>query len=381
MKIIVKTIEGGEQELAKELQDLGIEEMEILRRAVSFNGRKEQLYKVNYHSRLAIRVLVHITSGEVNDQDDLYKLCSTIKWTDYFDVDKTIAVNAVESQSVFNHKQFITYKAKDAIVDQFRNAFGKRPNVDNKDADVRINVQIYKNNCNISLDASGRSLHKRGYRVSQGHAPMSEVLAALIIAKAQAEYYDTIYDPMCGSGTFSAELIMRVCNIPAGYFSPNYAFQNWKNFDADLWQEVLEAAEENIVSTDKNIYCSDQDPEALSNAKSNLVRLRPFVRRFKMKRQDMFAVERYNPGLVLLNPPYDERIKLSDVEQFYSELGTLMKHGMRGSMIWLLSSNMQGIKKIGLKPSSKHNLLNGRKECKLLEYEIFDGKYSDHKAK
>ncbi len=374
MKIIAKTIAGVEELLAQEIQELGGENIEILRRAVSFEGRKDLLYKANYCLRTAIRVLVHVKSGEVNNQKDLYDLVESIKWSDYFDVDKTLAIDAVATASNFNHSNFVALKAKDAIVDQFRNKFGKRPNIELKKPDIRINVQIYKDQCNISLDSTGESLHLRKYKTFSGPAPVSEVLAAAIIDWSHFHGLPQMIDPMCGSGTFTCEAIMKYNKIPARYFNPSFSFQHWKMYDQDLWEDIKQEADDGITIQRYPFIASDADDKSLSIAKSNFEKLKPFAPGLKLKRADYFDIEDLTPSTVFLNPPYDDRIKIRDINEFYGRIGTVMKHQMKGSNIWLISGNMDAIKKIGLKPSSKRNLFNGPKPCKLHQYEIFEGK-------
>ncbi len=381
MKIIAKTFEGLEDTLAKEVERLGGEDVEVVKRAVIFSGRKDLLYKCNYQLRCTSRLLVHVKKGYAADKNSLYDLISTIRWDDYFDLSKTFSISVVLNSKNFTHSQFVAQRAKDAIVDQFRDKYGDRPNVDIKNPNVKINIQISGDNANISLDSSGKSLHKRGYKEYLGQAPVSEILAAGIVYLSEFQAYKKLVDPMCGSGTFLCEAIMQECNIPSRFFDPNFAFQHWKNYDQEVWADVKERADQEIESSSYPFLGFDLESDALSDTKANIAAFSDYATNIKIRKKDFFELESQEDAVFILNPPYGERIEVEDLFGFYGTIGDTMKQKQPGNTFWLLSANMDAIKKIGLRSDKRVNLYNGPLAAKLLKYEIFKGKRKDFKSR
>ncbi|MBN2805876.1 MAG: methyltransferase [Prolixibacteraceae bacterium] len=378
-EMIATTLFGLEDILAGELRALGATNIEILNRAVRFHGDQAMLYKSNLHLRTALKVLKPFTQLMIRDSIDLYKKIKRIDWEQYLSVDGTLAIEATVNGDYFTHSQFVALKAKDAIVDQFREKYDRRPSVDLDNPDLRINLHIYDRTCSVALDSSGASLGKRGYRQSQALAPMSEVLAAGIIALSGWDQQRDLYDPMCGSGTFSIEAALIACNMAPGRLR-NFGFEKWKDFDAALWAVVKQKADEKIVEPTCKIYGSDIDHDAIAISKSNAMNAK-VEKYIQFKQMDFLtSAEHFNDGLVLINPPYGERLKEKDeIVPFYQEIGTQLKHHYENCDAWIISSNIEALKFIGLRPSRKIRLFNGPLDCKLQKYELFKGKKGENR--
>ncbi len=372
--ITVKTQFGLEEVLAEELRALGAGEVEVLNRAVQCKGDPALLYKCNLHLRTALRVLVPIATFQARNEQELYEQVRDIPWGRYLTPRKTFAIDGTSHSDVFTHSKFIALKTKDAIADQFRDRFGTRPSVDTEDPDLRINLHVYDRTCTLSLDSSGRPLDRRGYRLARTLAPINEVLAAGIVKMTGWNGGPgTFSDPMCGSGTFAIEAAMMAAHIPPG-MGRHFIFEKWRDFDASLWKQIRSEAEAGIVRQPKlELFASDLDSHALDRAVENAERagVRQLI---KFKKQDFLRSEAPGDrGTIVMNPPYGERLPVEEIQQFYGEIGTHLKHHWAGYDAWIISGDLQAIKLIGLRPSRKVPLFNGSLECRLYKFELYSG--------
>jgi putative N6-adenine-specific DNA methylase len=364
------TLAGLEEILAQELIEIGADEVQIGRRSVYFSGDQKLLYKANYCLRTALKILVPIDSYKIFSADDLYQRGKNFKWEELFGLQQTFAIQSTVFTDLFNNSMFASQKLKDAIVDRFRYKFGERPSVDPKNPDIKINLHISNNYCTISLDSSGESLHKRGYRMDQNEAPMSEVLAAGLIRLSQWDGKRDFVDPMCGSGTIAIEAAMLANGIYPGVIRKNYTFKNWNNFNAKLFEQVEEEANP-IGITPVRIAASDilrrNIDIAFRNAEAAKV-----GQLIDFKIADFKALEpaSKNPFLVF-NPPYGERLSPEDTN-FYAMIGDRLKQHYTDAVVWIISTP-QCLKSIGLRPSRKISILNGSLECSFRKYELYKG--------
>ena len=379
-----KTFKGLEEVLAQELTELGANDVLIERRAVSFMGDKALLYRANHCLRTAIRILVEIAkpqrleiSKKTKPEDALYEAIKAIDWSRYMTADTTFAIDATVYSETFRNSRFVTYRVKDAVADYWQEKTGKRPNVKVSDPDLLINVHIANETVTVSLDSSGESLHKRGYRVATTEAPINEVLAAGMLLIAGWKGGSDFYDPMCGSGTLPIEAALIARNIAPGVFRKSFAFEKWLDFDAELWSDIYnddsrerEFAHK-IYGSDASFYAIQQ---ATKNVKSAGVQKDVELRQIRMEE---LRVQTSNP-LVMINPPYGERLASNkDMEDLYGKIGTALKHQFTGATAWIISSNDAAMKCIGLKPSKKMRLLNGELDCQFNKYELFQGKRNE----
>ncbi len=371
--MIAKTLQGLEEVLAGELENIGAENIKIVKRAVTFTGDLAVLYKANYLCRSAIAILRVLTVCKITTQEDLYKEISKISWESILDVDGTFCVEAVVSNTVFTHSHYVSLKIKDAVADRFRRLYNKRPNVDTENPDIFISVHLYEETCTISLNSSGKSLHKRGYRKQTDVAPINEVLAAGIILLSGWDKNSHFIDPMCGSGTFLIEAAMIANNIPAGYYRKSFGFQRWKNYDADLWENIKKEALLEQTEFEGQIVGSDISPVCIDMAYQNILSAK-FHKDIELHVQD---VEKQIPpkgkGIMICNPPYGERICPDDIFALYQGIGNALKHNYAGYTAWVICADNDAIKHIGLRPSKKINMFNGALACKLLKFEIYEG--------
>jgi len=379
-KFHAKTLKGLEGLLAEELRSLGASRTEILNRGVSFYGGRALMYRVNLASRLALRVLLPILRFEATDTDSLYRRIRKFDWSGYLDNRMTFAVDPVVHSPHFKNSQFVALKVKDAIVDRFRDRTSLRPSVNRQKPDLLINVHISGSWVNISLDSSGGSLHKRGYRTGHGsfEAPLNEVLAAGMVKIAGWDGKTPFLDPMCGSGTLAIEAAMIAANIPPGIFRKSFGFENWKDFDRDLMEHVAQKlpAEREVVVP---IIARDVDPEAVQLTR-RLVKQMELQNMITVEQGDFAESEAMEGITLIMNPPYGERMKPDDIEALYSMTGSTLKHKFPGSEAWILSSSKKALGNIGLKPSSRHELFNGSLSCSYVNYKTFSGNWKDHKA-
>ena len=385
--MLAKTFKGLEEVLAQELIELGANDVLIERRAVSFKGDKALLYRANFCLRTALRILVPIKSEKIKakgrkPEDQIYDIVKSIDWSRYMTVDSTFVIDTTLYSELFHNSLFVTYRIKDAIVDYWSEKAGKRPSVNTENPDLRINVHIGNDQLTVSLDSSGESLHKRGYRVATTEAPISEVLAAGMLLMAGWRGQSDFYDPMCGSGTLPIEAALIARNISPGVFRQSYAFEKWLDFDADLWSDIYNddsrerEFEYKIYGSDASFYAIQQ---AAKNVKSAGVAKDIELRQIRMEELKPSAVSLQPSALVMINPPYGERLASNkDIEELYSKIGTALKHQFTGATAWIISSNAAAMKCIGLKPSKKMHLLNGELDCQFNRYDLFAGKRNEH---
>lgn len=372
-KLTAKTFTGLEPVLAKEIETLGGKNIEVGRRAVFYDGDQELLYKSNYFLRTALRILKEIAVFQFRDIDQFYLRCKEINWLKHFTVNQSFAISSTVSQSKeFRNSMFASLKVKDAIADHFREKKGTRPNVDTQNPEIFIHVHINKNNCILSLDSSGESLHKRGYRASQGKAPLSEVLAAGMILLSGWNGNTDFIDPMCGSGTLPIEAAMIAQNIPPGRFRKDYAFENWQGYNSQLFEKIKASHQTKLFT--KKIYASDISRENVLTAQTNARRARVFsfidFQTCNMKNMEVNS----NNATIIINPPYGERLVEENMDLLYAMIGERLKHHFAGNTAWILTSSKEYLKNVGLKPGKKLTLYNGSLECTFAKYELFSGK-------
>ncbi len=376
--IVIKTLYGLENILKEELGKLNINDVSILNRAVEFEGDLRDVYLCNLELRTALSVLVKIKTGRVENQDQLYNFVNKIKWDEYFDNTKTIAVSSVTNSKQLSHTLFLGQKTKDAIVDYFRDKTGERPSVDVKNPDVKINVHLIDDVCNIYLDSSGRPLYIRGFNKEIGEAPINEVLAAGIILLSGWNKQDLFYDPMCGSGTFLTEAYMIACNIPATLHRDDFSFTNWKNYNVELWDKITSEAKMAIVPAGCEITGTDIDIKSVELCRKNLAKI-DVNHNVKVNAADFFetAPSGTDGGIIVTNPPYGIRLQEEDLNDFYKQIGNKLKFGYPGYTAWIISSELSALKLIGMKPDKKIILYNGQLECRLNKFTIFKGSKKD----
>jgi putative N6-adenine-specific DNA methylase len=372
-EMVATTFMGLEKVLAKEIQDLGGTEIEIMKRAVKFGGDDALLYRSNMALRTALRVLVPICTFTAHDEHDLYNETKSFSWENLINLDQTFAIDATISGALFNHSKYVTLKVKDAIVDRYREKSGERPNIDTEQPDVLLNVHINYDSVTISLDSSGTSLDKRGYRKNANEAPINEALAAGIILTTAWTPDIPFYDPMAGSGTFSIEAAMIGTNTPPG-LNRRFNFESWADFNPELFQKVKADLISRISKTKPQIFTRDIDSSNLSiiveNAKNAGV-----LECLDIKEEDFFASNAMSfSGLIVMNPPYNERIKLDNPEEFYSLIGDTFKKNYAGFDAWIISSEKEALKRVGLRAEQKTDLMNGGLEARLQKYVLFAGK-------
>lgn len=378
--MIAKTFMGLEEVLATELVSLGANNVAIQRRAVSFTGDKALLYKANMWLRTASRVLKPIITFRANDADEVYEKIKTVDWSKLMSVDSTFSIESTVYSDEFKHSKFVSYRVKDAIVDWFREKTGDRPSVRLDNPDLMFNIHISQRTCTLSLDSSGDSLHKRGYRISQNEAPINEALAAGMIMMAGWEGKTDFVDPMCGSGTLLIEAALIALNIPPGLYRSAFAFEKWKDFDRELFETIYHDDSEERPF-EHFIYGSDISSRAIKISEQN-VKSAGLLKYIRLEVKPVAELEAPSEGcLFVTNPPYGERITSPDIFSLYATLGSVMKHKFQGSSCWIISSHDECLEKIGLKPSQKNKLLNGKLECQYNRYDIFAGKRNEFVAK
>ncbi len=376
MNFIAKTFAGLEGVLAWELKAMGAANIEQARRAVSFSGDKRTLYKANLTLRTALRILVPIKSFKVKTPDDVYAGVKSIEWDKYMSLSQTFLIEQTVYSDVVSNSRFAVYKAKDAIADYFSERYGKRPNVSVANPNIFVNLYIAGENCTVSLDSSGEPLYKRGYRVAQTQAPMNEVLAAGLVLLSGWDAKSNFMDPMCGSGTIAIEAALFALNIAPGIFRKHFAFEDWKDFDAELLDELYNDDSEEREFKHK-IYASDINRAVVEVARKNIAAA-SLTKYIELQSSDfMQLTPPQTPLCIITNPPYGERLK-ADIEKLYSDMGTTLKHNYRDTTCHIISSSQDGFNKIGLKPSSKVKLYNGEIECEFRSYRMFEGKMKEN---
>ena len=375
-EMIAKTFQGLEEILAEELTTLGANDTQIGRRMVSFTGDKRMMYKANFCLRTAIRILKPIKNFTAKDADEVYNQIQAIPWEEYLDVNKTFAIDAVVFSEEFRHSKFVSYKVKDAIVDYFREKTGKRPSVRINNPDVLLNIHIAHTTCTLSLDSSGESLHRRGYRQEQVEAPLNEVLAAGMVLMTGWRGECDLIDPMCGSGTIPIEAALIARNIAPGVFRKGFAFEKWVDFDSEMFDEIYNDDSQEREFTHK-IYGYDNNPKANEIATHN-IKAAGVSKDVTLKLQPFQQFEQpQEKSIIVMNPPYGERISTNDLLGLYQMIGERLKHAFVGNEAWVLSYREECFDQIGLKPSKKVPLFNGALECEFRKYQIFSGKYKE----
>ncbi len=374
-EMVAKTFQGLEEVLAEELRGIGAENVRPGRRMVAFEGDLSIMYKANLCCRTALRILKPFHAFEAHNPDELYDKVKEYDWSEVLTLDKTFSIDVTAYSEEFTHSRYVTYRVKDAIADYFQDRFGrdKRPKVRLQDADAMINVHISGSEVTLSLDSSGESLHKRGYRVEQTEAPINEVLAAGIILKSGWRGDSPLVDPMCGSGTFLIEAALIAANINPGIYRNGFAFEHWKDFDAELFESIYndDSAERDV---EYKIYGSDISPRAISIAQRN-IRSAGVGRYIELEARPIAKWDEapQPAGVLVTNPPYGERISAPDMEGLYETIGERLKHVFTGYHAWIIGYRDEYFKCIGLTPSQRIPMLNGSLECELREYVIFDG--------
>lgn len=372
LTITIKTIFGVEEVLKEELNELGYNEVTVLNRAVQIQGTMSDVYYLNLHLRCAMSVLVEVKKFKIRDEQDLFKQCMKIDWTSYFDISKTFAVKGAIQSTIFTHTQFPFLLVKDAIVDTFRDKMGERPNVNIKTPQVVFDLYIKESQVTISLNTSGAPLYQRGYRTEVGEAPLNEVTAAALIRLSKWDRKSTFMDPFCGSGTLLIEAALLASGIPSNIDRQHYAFKNFIGFDAAMWEKIQSEAIKTCKGFDFEILGSDINSDMMMMAKRNLRGL-PIGRFVNVSSNSFQEVKKPSDhGTIVCNPPYGERMG-DGIEEMYAELGDWFKNELKGWNCWVISSNEEGFRSIGLKPTTKVKLYNGDLECSFREFKIFDG--------
>ncbi|MDH8702417.1 putative N6-adenine-specific DNA methylase [Dysgonomonadaceae bacterium PH5-43] len=378
-EMIAKTLYGVEEILAQELIELGANDVQIGRRVVTFSGNKELMYKANFHCRTALRILKPIKTFKAKNPEEVYENVKLIDWEQYLNEKTTFAIDAVVYSNSFTHSKFVAYKVKDAIVDQFTEKEMKRPSVSVSNPDIQIHIHISHEECTIALDSSGESLHKRGYRTEEAGAPLNEVLAAAMILKTGWRGESNFIDPMCGSGTLLIEATLIALNIAPGVYRNQYAFEKWEDFDAELFESI--SSDDSYEREFKfKAYGSDISQKAIYASNVN-VKNAGLSKYIDLKLQPIQEIQNApEKGILVTNPPYGERLNPRNLMELYGVIGERLKHVFEGYDAWIISSNLEGFEKIGLKPSSKIRLVNGDLTCEYRQYKIFKGKHKEFKG-
>ena len=368
---LAKTLAGLEDVLAEELRTLGASNVQPLKRAVSFEGDRSLLYRANYELRTALRILIPIHSFSAFNERDFYDAVRDIDWSAYMGVNDTLAVDAIAQGEVFRHSKYLGLLTKDAIVDQFRDRYNRRPNVDTISPTLRVNVHVQGAHADISLDSSGDSLHRRNYRRDTVEAPLNEVLAAGMVLLSGWNGQGPFVDPMCGSGTIPIEAAMLATNTPPQIRRVSFGFFKWPDFDQKLWKTVKEEADAKIQAFEFQILASDKDPRARNATALNLMSAELegaiWVEKTPFEKLESPKL----PGTLIMNPPYDERLKIEDTITFYKNIGDVLKKRWPGWSAWVISSNRDALKHIGLKSARKITLFNGALECSFQKFEMY----------
>ena len=380
-RMLAKTFYGFEALLEKELKELGAQAIVVGNRVVEFKGDKGFMYKANLCLRTALKILVPLHSCRVNTEADLYQAAYDFPWNQYFSAQHTIAIDSVVFGDQFTHALYVSQRVKDAIADQFRAVEGVRPSVDLKAPDIRINVHIDRNQCTFSLDSSGASLHHRGYRSATNIAPLNEVLAAGLIQLSNWDMRTDFLDPMCGSGTLLIEAAMLSCKIPANINRPAFAFEKWLDWDEDLYLTIEEAQLNKIQGLSGTIRGFDKAPSAVKKAQDNIrnANLEEFI---SVEKNNFFYSRKRDESALhmVTNPPYGERL-VGDMKALYKQIGDTLKQQYTNTQAWMITANLEAAKHLGLRPSRKIKLFNGKLESRLFHYAVYSGSKKTHKQK
>lgn len=378
-EIFAKTLHGLEDILSHELHEIGISQTIKHIRGVSFYGNNIDLFKANFFVRTAICFLKKLFSFDLTNNEELYNGIVAFEWENVFGVEKTFAVEATVNSKYFNHSQFVALKGKDAIADRFRKVVNRRPDVNVQNPDILINIHINNDKCTVSLNSSGEPLFKRGYRIDQYKAPLNETLAAGMILLSNWDKNELFIDPMCGSGTLLIEAAMISLNIPAGFYRKKYAFQNWNDYNDSEFKNIC-SNNTRVNNRNLKILGSDISKNALDAALKN-IRNADLNEYIKLQHKDFLKSGNHQKnGILIFNPPYGKRIESNDIIELYKNIGNQLKRNFAGCSAWIISSNKEAMKFIGLKPEKKYILFNGPLECSFNKYSIFSGSLKDLKS-
>lgn len=380
-EMIAKTAHGFEDVLAKELLQLGAQNIQKGVRSVRFVGDKGFMYKANLCLRTAIRILKPIATVTAKNDNQLYRAMYNFPWEKYMDIDQTFFFGVTLHSDFFSHSLFIAQKTKDALVDRFRKLEGRRPSVDKENPHIRFHVHVYQDQISISIDSSGKSLHQRGYKTATNIAPINEVLAAGMLLLSGWDGQSDFMDPMCGSGTIPIEAAMIACNIPVNINRAEFAFEKWSDWDEDLYLKIEESSLNKIRGFEHKIIGFDKAPSAVQKATDNVVNanLSDFI---EIRQADFFKSKKETEGFLqmVFNPPYGERLDI-EMQSFYENIGNTLKREYSGSHAWFITSNLPALKHVGLRPSRKIHLYNGKLESRLVKYEMYEGTKKIHKLR
>lgn len=373
MKLVAKTFHGLEQVLAGELEALGATNINVLKRAVSFDANKELLYRSNLQLRTAIRILQPLTTFKARNDEELYRAVKAYDWSPYLRDDQTLAIDPVVFSRFFTHSKYVALKVKDAICDQFRDKSGKRPSVDLQRPNLMINVHVAEDQFTLSMDSSGQPLNRRGYRTKEHPAPINEVLAAGMVMLSGYDGSQPFLDPMCGSGTIVMEATMIAARMAPNLKRKEFGFMRWNNYDESLWEKIFDEAQAQVRTPPQRINGSDMALSAIDVSRHSALD-------FGLKQYIDFEVAPFNEvlpkgknGIAIMNPPYDERMKSKDIVMLYTQIGDQLKQRFSGWNAWVISSNFEALKVISLKPAERHTLFNGSLECRFQKFDLYEG--------
>lgn len=373
MKLVAKTFHGLEQVLAGELEALGATNINVLKRAVSFDANKELLYRSNLQLRTAIRILQPLTTFKARNDEELYRAVKAYDWSPYLRDDQTLAIDPVVFSRFFTHSKYVALKVKDAICDQFRDKSGKRPSVDLQRPNLMINVHVAEDQFTLSMDSSGQPLNRRGYRTKEHPAPINEVLAAGMVMLSGYDGSQPFLDPMCGSGTIVMEATMIAARMAPNLKRKEFGFMRWNNYDESLWKKIFDEAQAQVRTPPQRINGSDIALSAIDVSRHSALD-------FGLKQYIDFEVAPFSEvlpkgknGIAIMNPPYDERMKSKDIVMLYTQIGDQLKQRFSGWNAWVISSNFEALKVISLKPAERHTLFNGSLECRFQKFDLYEG--------
>ncbi len=373
-QFVAKTLFGLENVLAQELEELGAQNVQKASRAVNFTGDKTLMYKANLHLRSAIRILAYLGEGKATNEDELYQLAFDYPWETIFSVGSTFAIDGVVSSRNFNHSKYVALKVKDAIADRFRKvAGGRRPNVDFKSPEYHLNVHIRGDKVTFFADSSSAPLFKRGYKIDVNAAPLNEVLAAGMIMLSGWDKKQPFLDPMCGSGTLLAEAGMMAANIAPNIYRKSFGFQNWSNYENSVWRDLIREAKAQVIPIEAELFGADVSRKNMAIAKRNLENIQLIDKiQFQVRAFEKTA-KPAEEGVLIMNPPYGERLEKDSIIDLYGQFGDTFKNNYHGWKAWVISSNVEAMEAIGLRTDKRHTLYNGSLECRYNCYTIYEG--------
>ena len=370
MRCVAKTFVGMENILAKELRELGIEEIDIGNGNVIFETDLEGLYRSNYNCRFATNIIVPIASNRASSFTQLYAFMIKIRWDRYLNVEKTYSVKVSGESELFDDFKKVEGKVIDAISDNFQKFYGSKPKLDHEYPDLRIDINVDREFINLGLDSSGLLLSKRGYRKAISSSPMNEVLAAGLVELSGWDKQSDFIDPMCGSGTIPIEAYMMMCKIPAGYCRMRFGFQDWYEFDKKLWKKVKEESNEKIIEAPAHVFGSDNNLEEIEFAKKNIQRL-PEVENLKFETKDFFKTKFEDEATtIVLSPPFNPTKGVVDILGFFKQIGKYVSTKVRSKNLWIFSGTEGAFEELELTETEAHTIVNLSIPCKFHKYEL-----------